>query len=94
MSDDDLQDLLEFGSIDVFYIIWTANRASGTYYLSDMTPDLQQINWTKDRSDAFYFYTEKEGSKHARLISKQRPGVGVFPGEIDILDEIDLELMP
>ena len=92
MSDDDLQDLLEFGSIDVFYIVWTANNCA--YYLSDMTPDLQQINWTKDRSDAFYFYTEKEASKHARLISKQRPGVGVFAGEIDILDEIDLELIP
>lgn len=89
---DDTQDLLEFGSIDIFYIVWVANNHP--YYLSDMTDDFQQINWTRDRSNAFYFYTEKEASKHAELISRQRPGVGVITGEIDILDEIDLDLMP
>ena len=89
---DDTQDLLEFGSIDVFYIVRVANN--NPYYLADMTPDFQQINWTRDRSAAFYFYTEKEAKKHALLISKQRPGVAVSAGEIEILDEIDLDILP
>ena len=83
---DDTGDLLEFGSIDVYYVVWYANDA--LYFLRDMTPDFDHIIWTKNQRTAFYFYTEKEANKHARLIDKTRKGVAVTVGEIDILDEI------
>ncbi|KKL97024.1 hypothetical protein LCGC14_1838560 [marine sediment metagenome] len=49
---DDIKDLLEFGKIDVFYVVWQVRGK--TYYLSDMSSDLQQINWTENRRKAFY----------------------------------------
>ena len=82
---DDIKDLLDFGSIDVFYVVWQVHGK--TYYLSDMTSDLQHINWTKNRRTAFYLYTEKEARKHANLIKKTRKGVGVATGEIDVIDD-------
>lgn len=86
---DDVQDLLEFGFIDVFYIAWTVNNK--VYYLLDMTNDVQQINWTIHRSNAFYFYTEIEATKTAKIIQKHRPGIAIVPGEIDIIEDLELE---
>lgn len=88
MSDD----LLEFGGIDVFYIVW--ERPDASYYLKDMTVDLDQVEWTKNKEVAFYFYTEKEAEKHARFFSKTRNGVTVECGERDLLDDLDLDDLP
>lgn len=88
---DDIKDLLEFGKIDVFYVVWQVRGK--TYYLSDMSSDLQQINWTENRRKAFYLYTEKEARKHANQIQKTRKGVGVATGEIDVVDDqLDMSL--
>lgn len=82
----DTGDLLEFGSIDVYYIVWYENDTM--YYLRDMTPSFNYIIWTKNQRTAFFFYTEKEATKHARQIKKTRKGVSIAIGEVDILDEI------
>ncbi len=85
---DDTQDLLEFGTIDVFYVVWYKPEA--TYYLSDMSPDFRHIEWTKISRNGFYFYTDTEAVKIKRHLSKSRHGIGIEPGEIDIIDEINL----
>ena len=84
------QDLLEFGTIDVYYVVW--DRPEGTYYLKDMTPDFDHLEWTRNKRVGFYFYTDKEIKKLVRVISKSRQGVSFESGEIDILDELDLDL--
>ena len=85
MSDD--QELLEFGSIDVFYVTW--ERPDTAYYLKDMSPTFDQVEWTKNKRLGFYFYTEKEVRKLTRILGRNRQGVGFETGEIDILDEVD-----
>ena len=85
------QELLEFGSIDVYYILW--ERPDAAYYLKDMSPGMEHIEWTKNKRVAFYFYTEKETAKLARILSRSRMGVGFETGEINILDDIELEDM-
>ena len=85
---DDTDDLLDFGTLEVYYIVWY--RQDGTYYLADMSPDLTQIEWTKNSRKGFYFYTDTEAKKHKRHIGKSRHGIGIEPGEIDLVDEINL----
>ncbi len=85
---DDTQDLLEFGTIDVFYVVWYKPEA--TYYLSDMSPDFSEVQWTKKPKNGFYFYTDTEAIKIKRHLGKYRHGIGIEPGEIDIIDEISL----
>lgn len=79
-------DLLEFGTIDVFYIAWQVNDK--IYFLHDMTPELDQINWSTIQRNSFYFYTEHEAEKHAKLIKRTRPTVGVVTGEIDVIEDL------
>lgn len=85
MSDD----LLEFGTIEVFYVIW--ERPDATYYLKDMTGDFDHVEWTKNKRAALYFFTEKETKKHVQLFSRTRKGVGFESGDRDILEDIDLD---
>lgn len=87
---DDTQDLLEFGTIDVYYVVWY--KSADVYYLSDMSPDFCQVEWTKKPKNGFYFYTDTEAIKIKRHLSKSRHGIGIEPGEIDIVDEINLVL--
>lgn len=79
-------DLLEFGTIDVYYIVWLKNNTK--YYLLDMSEDILMIKWTREKAAAFYFFTEKEASKHASVIKTKRPGVCVVAGEIDALGDL------
>lgn len=90
MSDD--QELLEFGTIDVFYIMW--ERPDTSYFLKDMSPNLNHIEWTKNKQVAFYLYTAEEGKKIVRYLSKMRKGISLESGEINILDDIDQDLFP
>ena len=90
MSDD--QELLEFGVIDVFYVVW--ERPDTTYYLKDMSSAFDHLEWTKNKRTAFYFYTDKEAKKIAHHLSKTRQGIGFESGEIDILDDLDLDDLP
>ena len=79
-------DVLEFGTIDVFYIAWQVR--SQIYFLHDMSPELDRIHWSKKQKGSFYFYTEKEAAKHLRLIKRTRRGVAVIHGEIDVIDDL------
>ena len=88
MSDD----LLEFGGIDVFYVLW--ERPDASYYLKDTTADLDHVEWTKNKRVACYFYTDQEAEKHARFFNKTRKGVVVECDERDILDDLDLDDLP
>ena len=85
-------DLLEFGTIDVYYIIW--ERPNATYYLKDMSTDLDHVEWTRNKRVAFYFYTDKEASKHAKFLGKTRQGVGFEVSERDILEDLDMDDLP
>lgn len=86
MSDTD--DLLDFGTLEVYYIVWY--RPEGTYYLADMSSDLTQVEWTKNPRNGFYFYTDTEAKKHKRQLGKSRHGVDIEAREIDVVDEINL----
>ena len=85
-------DFLEFGAIDVFYIVW--ERADAAYFLKDMTSDLGHVEWTKNQQTALYFFTEKEAAKHARYFSRTRSGINIEAGERDLLEDLDMDDMP
>lgn len=85
-------DLLEFGTIEVFYIVW--ERPDAAYYLKDMTADLGHVEWTKNKNAALYFFTEKEASKHVKYFSKSRSGIYFEAGERDLLDDLDMDDLP
>jgi hypothetical protein len=87
---DDTQDLLEFGSIEVYYIGW--HRPNATYYLAEMSANLDRLAWTKVKNNAFYWYTEKEAKKHKRAIGRNRSGLNIVQGEVDLMEDIELEL--
>ena len=53
-----------------------------------MTPELDRIHWSRRQRGSFYFYTENEASKHARLIKRTRRGVAVVTGEIDVIEDL------
>ena len=86
------QDLLDFDHVEVFYV--TRHMNGRVYFLKDMTSDTNQIEWTVDQRSALYFYTEDEARKHSKLIQKTRPGVSVIQGEVDILEDLDLDDVP
>ena len=90
ITDDDIQELLDFGTIEVFYIV--CNKHNRIYYMSDMTPDTRHIRWTRSRHNAIYFYIEKEGMKHLTQIKKLRKDVALISGEIEVGDDFDADL--
>jgi hypothetical protein len=85
-------DLLEFGTIEVFYIVW--ERPDAAYYLKDMTNDLGHVEWTKNKTTALYFFTEKEAGKHVKYFSKTRHGIYFEVGDRDLLDDLDMDDLP
>ena len=90
MSDD--QGLLEFVTVSVFYVVW--HKPNASYYVADISPGMKKIAWTANRSNALYFYTEKEATKHMSYLSKMRSGLEVKIGDIDVIEELDLTELP
>ncbi len=89
-SNEDIETLLDFGTIEVFYIV--CNKHKHIYYMSDMTPDTRHIRWTRDRDNAIHFYIEKEGLRHLKTIKKLRKDIALISGEIDVGDDFDAQL--
>jgi len=80
------EDLLDFGSIDVYYIARQVNN--NTYFMLDMTPKFDKILWSTNRRESFYFYTENEAHKHSQAIKRTRPDVAVVMAELDVIEEL------
>lgn len=85
-------DLLEFGTIEVYYVLW--ERPDASYYLKDMTGDLGHVEWTKNKNTALYFFTEKEANKHVKHFGQTRSGVYLDVDERDLLEDLDMDDLP
>lgn len=85
-------DLLSFGTIEVYYVVW--ERPDAAYYLKDMTSDLGHVEWTKNKHTALYFFTEKEAKKHVKYFGKSRSGVGFESDDRDIINDLDFDDLP
>lgn len=85
---DDIQELLDFGTTNVYYVVW--NQNGKIYYLLDTTPDYLNVIWTKTREHGLYFTTEGEASRVSKGIrNTSRPGVSIITAEINVLEDFD-----
>ncbi len=84
----DTQDLLDFGTVSVFYVVW--HKHGHIYYMSDSSNDTNHMKWSRSRQDGIHFYTEGEASRYAqRARESGRPGVSIITADIDVVEEFD-----
>ena len=90
---DDIQQLLDFGTVSVFYVVW--NRSGNLYYMQQVSPDAMEMQWTKKRHRGTCFYTEDEARACARTANKVgRKGVSMIMANIDVVEEFDYRDWP
>lgn len=84
----DIDDLLEFGTIDVYYIVLL--KGDVEYYLVDMSDDTRHVVWTTRSENALSFYTDGEAQKHLSAIEKTRHHVSLslISKTINVIDEL------